>query len=210
MQHDHPDAVDLELGGNEAAGWFHYAAICYSSRNLTDGFVSNAALAKLTANRAWRKHVQLLIDAGWFIEVEGGIQISHYTDYQSTRAEVEARRERDAERKAAARAAKSGQLSAQCPSGTNAGQDAESEQCPPLVPIPIQAPKETYLDHSTGLSPFPNCPSTPQPVESARASVSQIRHAKGATPEQIEAFEVLAASLGVAAANPDRFKSHAA
>lgn len=223
MKDHHPEDVDLELGGNEAAGWLHYCAICYCSRNLSDGFVPSAALSKLTSHRSWRAHVQALVKAGWFIEVDGGVQIRGYLDHQSSRAEVEARKEANRRRQAKSRGSKASPDAAAVAMTTADKVEAglfnpplshpmsqrDIERTPRVVTVssqrshdPSDTDTPTESDNSnpqeSNLLPFNAV--TPQPV------VARVRHHKDATPEQREAFDALHDSLPDGTVDPDRFK----
>ncbi len=91
------------------------AALCYSNRYLTDGFIPRAVVPTLLnleglAMRVWQGEligggqdatwqlvVQDLLAAGLWEEVEGGYQIHDYLDYQLSREEVIAEREQKRE-----------------------------------------------------------------------------------------------------------------
>lgn len=90
--HSHPT---LMVAGLDATGLFA-RAISYCADYLTDGFVP----------RPWadaqggRKPVQKLIDGGLFLEVEDGLVIKDYLDWNPTREDVRALRGKDARKHA--------------------------------------------------------------------------------------------------------------
>lgn len=85
---EHRKALDA---GDEAC-WLFVSALCYSARNLTDGYVPSAQIDRLTSQRAKSKLVSALVRTALFEEVEGGYQIHGYHEYQPLKADVEAGR----------------------------------------------------------------------------------------------------------------------
>ena len=84
---EHPKVVGLSA----VAFRLHVAAICYASRNLTDGFIPLGAVRTLpggTPNRA-----KELADAGLWITDGPGWQLHDYLDYNRSRGDVEAERD---------------------------------------------------------------------------------------------------------------------
>lgn len=81
--------------------WFN--AICYSNRNLTDGYVPNARIPRLTP-RYKPAHKAELIDAGAWHKEQDGIRIHGYLDYQPSAAQVHEQRQYEREKKAQQRA----------------------------------------------------------------------------------------------------------
>lgn len=205
MAHKHPEDVDLELGGDDVAGWFHFAAICYSSRNLTDGFVPDVALSKLTNDNRWRKSIKVLVDAGWIIEVEGGIQIHGYTSYQRTKQQIEEQREKDAQRKAEWRAEKKrqeakghGSVTPLSHCDTDGTEDGHAASVTPLSrSLDTDPDPEAHL---TGHHRVKDSSQTTSPSELVVARVRkpaeiEARRAKGLSAEQRQAFDELRENL---------------
>lgn len=94
-------AAGLEAKGMDASG------ICYAAGQETDGFVPDTALIILGAgHRNPRKVADRLVDVGRWIrdDARKGYVIHDFDRYNFTRAQGEAKRTKDAERKAAARA----------------------------------------------------------------------------------------------------------
>ena len=96
---DHPKVIAL----SDSAFRLYIEALCYSNRQLTDGFIPNAVYLKLSTD----DEADYLIDAGLWEEVHGnvispdlttGYQIRSYTEYQPTREKVEEKREQAKER----------------------------------------------------------------------------------------------------------------
>lgn len=93
-------AAGLEAKGLDASG------ICYCAGQETDGFVPDSALVVLAAgHRNARKVAERLVEVGrWHRDDDRkGYVIHDFDVYNFTRAEGEAKRKRDADRKAAAR-----------------------------------------------------------------------------------------------------------
>jgi hypothetical protein len=91
------------------------ASLCYSNRNLTDGFVPRSVAARLLdftetvpyalqgsviqndPGERWRDVVDAMVKVGVWEEVEGGYYIHDYLAYQPSKAEVMAQREAKSE-----------------------------------------------------------------------------------------------------------------
>lgn len=126
------------------------AALCYANRNLTDGFVPYGAVRMLLDfNRIGEnigEKVELwsevgamniasrLVEAGLWEEVEDGFQIHDFEDYQPSRQDVLAEREKTRDRVAKHRAAKR-KGNAAGNSRSNAVTNAPVT--PPPVPVPV-------------------------------------------------------------------------
>lgn len=90
-----PEEPRVLEAGPEAA-WLHVVALCYSSRHVTDGFVSAAALKALGGAKA-KRLAAVLVRVKLWVEEEGGWQIRDYLDTQPSREHVlEVRRQRAA------------------------------------------------------------------------------------------------------------------
>lgn len=86
---DHPKVVEL----SDRAFRVHVAAICYAARHLTDGHIPKAAVPGLAAGR--KAAVTELVRSGlWDKNGNGGFVIHDYLDYNPSREEIEAERER--------------------------------------------------------------------------------------------------------------------
>lgn len=109
------DNPKLERAGPLAA-WLSVAALCYSARHLTDGFIPQSKAARLADIPTPGKHVKALIREGVWHEPghtcesplcgavpDGHYLIHDYLDYQRSRADVEAEREKEREKKRAQR-----------------------------------------------------------------------------------------------------------
>lgn len=93
---EHPKV--LAVGGD--AAWLHVCAIAYSNRNETDGFVPNNAIRALTDRRQPTKLAAALISAGLWEQADHGYVIHDYLEYQPSRIQREAEREKARERMA--------------------------------------------------------------------------------------------------------------
>lgn len=105
------------LRAGPLAAWLHVCALTYCSQYMTDGFVPTAAVNGLTdfsmikmppfRNRMGQTSncpdamdlAPSLVDAGMWMEVEGGYQIHDYLDYNPSREEVQKKRRLDLDRK---------------------------------------------------------------------------------------------------------------
>lgn len=112
---EHPKVVDA----GPLALAMHVAGLCYSSRNLTDGYVPRSVAKTLLdfegiafvwqgdtvgggSEVEWHHVVSDLVDAGLWTETEGGWTIHDYLEYQPSRDEVMARRSELSEKRARA------------------------------------------------------------------------------------------------------------
>lgn len=84
-------------GLSDAAFRLHVAALCHCNRDLTDGFVAVAKVARLVPNFRRRTPAEL-VAAGVWDEVDGGWRIHDYLEFQPSKAKVEAERAAAAER----------------------------------------------------------------------------------------------------------------
>lgn len=96
---DHPKVIAL----SDSAFRLYIEALCYSNRQLTDGFIPMAVYLKLSRD----DEADYLIDAGLWesshetitgSSVTNGYAIRSYTEYQPTREKVEEKREQAKER----------------------------------------------------------------------------------------------------------------
>jgi hypothetical protein len=89
------------------AGWLHVCALCYCNRHLTDGFIPARVVGTLAdfagindeaSGEANPKQLaSILLDVGLWEEDEGGYRIHDYLEYNPSREEVIATREKRAE-----------------------------------------------------------------------------------------------------------------
>lgn len=87
---DHPKVIAL----SDTAFRLYIEALCYSNRQLTDGFIPMAVYLKASKN----DDADYLIEAGLWEEVPNGYQIRSYNEYQPTREKVNEKREQARER----------------------------------------------------------------------------------------------------------------
>lgn len=96
---DHPKVLAV---GDEAA-WLYVAGLCHCSRHLTDGFIAEAVLGRLTGLPAPAEMAARLVTHGLWDTTTGGWLVHDYAEHQRTRAEVEAEREKGKQRAARSR-----------------------------------------------------------------------------------------------------------
>ena len=97
---EHPKVEEV----GPLAGWLHVCALCYCNRNLTDGFIPSARVARLADISNVKRHVTALLRVGMWLEDDGGYRIHNFLEYQPSKAKVEADREAARKRMAALRA----------------------------------------------------------------------------------------------------------
>jgi hypothetical protein len=80
--YDHPKLIRVSKGTR----WVWVAALAYSNRHLTDGFVPKKALKLVEGSPADARH---LVHNGLWEIVDGGWLIHDYAKYQKSRTQVE-------------------------------------------------------------------------------------------------------------------------
>lgn len=85
---------------SDAAYRLHTTAIFWGAKQLTDGYLPENRLDLIAPRRMKRpqKYVAELVAAGVWEPVEGGWKLHDYLDYQPSKAQVKADREKSAER----------------------------------------------------------------------------------------------------------------
>ena len=126
---DHPKVIAL----GDTAFRLYIEGLCYSNRQLTDGFIPNAVYTKLSGN----DDAQFLIEAGLWEDTEGGFLIRSYTEYQPTREKVEKKRDEARERLKRYR------------------ERNANETLPPTQPNPTQPNKDIKDNYSLEIIPQP-------------------------------------------------------
>lgn len=94
---EHPDVLDI----SDSAFRAYVEALCYSSRNLTDGEITTGAAFRRLGVR--KRDATELVDAGLWATSPDGFVIVNYTKHQRSRDEVERHRERNTRRQALVR-----------------------------------------------------------------------------------------------------------
>lgn len=134
---DHPKFLRL----SDAAGMAWFRSLAYASRYLTDGFIPDGAVTRLSADPG---AVSELADCGLLLPADGGWMVANYLEHQRSRERIERERNRDRKRK-----------------GIPAGN-------PPGNPAGIPRPElETETD-SYSVCTKETQQSDPQPVDNAR------------------------------------------
>ena len=88
----YPEHPKITAAGH-LAGWLDVCAMAYSNRMLTDGFIADAMVPRLSSVPAPSKRAAELVAAGRWVRVEGGYQIHDYLDYQKTKVQILKERE---------------------------------------------------------------------------------------------------------------------
>lgn len=87
---DHPKTIGL----SDKAFRLYISGLCYSSQYLTDGYLSAPVVRRLDGFEG----VQELLSAGLWSQTPDGFLIASYTEYQSTKEEVEKAKKANADR----------------------------------------------------------------------------------------------------------------
>lgn len=80
------------LAAGDMAGWLYVCGLCYCGNALTDGFIPVAAVGRLTGLPEPDQLASALVDAGLWLEVDGGFSVHNYEKKQRTRAKIESDR----------------------------------------------------------------------------------------------------------------------
>lgn len=158
---DHPKIVRA----GPTAAWLHVAALCYCARHLTDGRIAANKVRTLTELPRISNEIRRLTATGLWTKDGDDYVIHDYLKYQPSRADVEAIRDREREKKRRQRAQTDRNTSGQfqerphgtttgTPQGTPTGTADECPQgtppgCPP-VPVPS---RPNYLKGGGYLQP---------------------------------------------------------
>lgn len=89
---------DKMLRAGPAASWLWVCAIAHAQSQLTDGFISNAALLTFGIPHA-KKLATVLLSVRLFDKAEGGYRVHDYHDFNASAEEVRAEMEWDRRRK---------------------------------------------------------------------------------------------------------------
>lgn len=81
-----PDEVDI-------ACWMHVAAQCYCNKNQTDGRLNKHVIPTLIRSKKSKKIAKTLVKVGWWREENEHFFIKNYTEKQTTRVEIEKKKE---------------------------------------------------------------------------------------------------------------------
>ncbi len=88
---------------SDAALGLWVRGLTYAARYLTDGFLDETFVEDFVRGRARQRAAEELVDRGWWEPRGGGYQIKDYLDYNRSRAQVEADREKARERQSRVR-----------------------------------------------------------------------------------------------------------
>lgn len=122
---EHPKAIDLSL----AAKGLWLDGLCYANRQLTDGFVPAGVVRRAGGADDL---VSELVSAGLWEPAAGGWTMHDYEDWQTTKAEIEAKRQQKAD---------AGRLG-----GLAKAKHATSTTLAPAKQNGKQTPSEIYLE----------------------------------------------------------------
>lgn len=146
-----PEMLDV---GEEAA-WLHFVAICYCSRNLTDGRLPSAMVPRLTSKRNPDRLVAALIGVGWWTEEGADYLIPAYLKHQRSRVQIEGDRESSRKRTEKSRDKSHG-------SNTVTGTVSDGLGTPDVRALDTETDKEPPNPRSAGESKASQKPKNPR------------------------------------------------
>jgi hypothetical protein len=144
---EHPDVLDLTNTAFRA----YVEALCYCSRNLTDGAMTDAAVRRLGIRP---KVTAELVQAGLWSPTVAGFEVVNYTKHQRTKAQVEGEKASNRLRQQRHRAAADPSLpppetpmsrrDTPVTNGDVTAPETETEADTPLTPLPEPCRDEPY------------------------------------------------------------------
>ena len=87
------------INAGDSAAWLWVVGLSWCARNLTDGIIPANQIARLTTLEDPHSAAARAVEADLFRQVDGGYEVVNYLRFQPPRAEVIAKREKEAERK---------------------------------------------------------------------------------------------------------------
>ena len=138
--HSHPKTI---AAGNDGVALF-IIALSWCGGSLTDGFIPEAQVRRLSLSENWRETADKLVRVGLWEIAEGGYQVHDYLDYNPSAKQVKKKRALDAERQAAWRG-NNAQPQEKEENG-NAVTNAVTNAAPVPVPVPVPSPKPVPCD----------------------------------------------------------------
>ena len=110
------------------ARYLYVVGLCHAGNNRTDGHLEAAVVPLLFGlSMAGPEHVDELIENGLWHAFEDGYGINDYLEYQTSRAEIEAKLRKDAERKRNARRRRDVRTDGTTDSAPDVGPDGHAE-----------------------------------------------------------------------------------
>lgn len=146
---DHPKA--LAAGEDTWPLWM--AGGCYCSRQLTDGFIPEGALSRLSTSRNRAALAGRLVAAGLWERVDGGWLMHDFNRYNPTREDTLAKREANNKRIAGWRAKRSGNGVGNAVTGAvgnSVGNGVSNAAPDPTRPDPTPQRKKTSAGQARG------------------------------------------------------------
>ena len=141
---EHPKAIKVGALGRD----LYVSGLCYSGRNLTDGFIPADAVRRLSELRNVNEIASRLVEVVLWEVVDGGFQVHDYLDYNPSAQEVRSKRKADTKRKG--KSARSPRGIPVEPAGNPGGIQEDSVGNPSLAPayLPYPNPNPYPLDAS--------------------------------------------------------------
>jgi hypothetical protein len=132
---DHPKVV----AAGPLAGWLFVCGLAYCARQLTDGFIPSAQVARLVSESAASKLTASLVKAGLWEETEGGYVVHDYLEYNPSKEKTLAKRAVRADAGRRGGKQKASNLLASCQDDATTMSVAKSYPVPQPRPVPHEA-----------------------------------------------------------------------
>jgi hypothetical protein len=148
-----PEHHKITAAGGDA-GWLFVCALAYCNRNLTNGFIPDGIVGRLSDRRRPAELVRKLVGVGLLEPVKGGWQIHDYLEYQTSRAKVEEERAKARDRMARIRGSSPEHSESVRPN--NPRSSPRGSPYPIPIPIPIPIPSSSSSSTESGKGPSAN------------------------------------------------------
>jgi len=166
MDDQYPEHPKVVAAGH-LAGWLDVCAWAYCNRALTDGFVADAMVPRLTSVPKPMVRADELVAVGRWERVPGGFQIHDYLGYQKEADQI--RKERAQAKSRQAKFRNHGRSNGVTPPVTNGVNDA------PVTPSPLPHPPSRDLQPLTSSTEAERDTPPPLPTEDQLAAVRAIK-----------------------------------
>lgn len=94
-----PEHWKAEAAGDHAC-WMYVSGLTYCARALSNGFIPQGRVPKLTGLRQPMRLAAKLVEVGLWEAIEGGFRVHDYLDYQPSAEKIEEQRQQKTKRMA--------------------------------------------------------------------------------------------------------------
>lgn len=186
---DHPKVAQA----GDLAAWLYVCGLTYSNRLLTDGFIPESVVPRLTGLKGPVSLAKRLVNAGLWERAEGGYRIHDYLEYQPSADKAAQEREANAARVAAWKRRSRGATNEEVtplpdhylPPPGNGGGNGRVMVPPYPVPVPVPVEDENLERGPTswnGSAPSAAATTTSESLEKVERFAESLRGRAGWEP----------------------------